>query len=205
MISLIGPFGSVYTITGSETLNHRFPGQWFQLESGLHYNWHRHYDPTTGRYMQADPLGMPDGPSRYAYVANSPLMYIDPTGESLRLPTWFWPGKPQPLNPGYCEAPGGFGGFNGPLFNENGGKKRNPPFYGEPNSTAEGPGQTRKYGPDGYPETDRDAPHGGGPEIEKGDHAHDWTRPKGGGKPTHEDRGPARPVKPGDPPKPSGY
>lgn len=39
-----------------------------------------YYDPTTGRYIQADPLGMPDGPSRFAYVANSPLMYTDPTG-----------------------------------------------------------------------------------------------------------------------------
>ncbi|WP_425117301.1 RHS repeat-associated core domain-containing protein [Agrobacterium pusense] len=48
-----------------------FPGQWFQLESGLHYNWHRHYDPTTGRYLQADPLGMPDGPNRWTYVTNS--------------------------------------------------------------------------------------------------------------------------------------
>ncbi|MEQ1713050.1 MAG: RHS repeat-associated core domain-containing protein, partial [Hyphomicrobium sp.] len=39
-----------------ETLNARFPGQWFQVESGLHYNWHRHYDPTIGRYTQPDPL-----------------------------------------------------------------------------------------------------------------------------------------------------
>ncbi|WP_207589643.1 RHS repeat-associated core domain-containing protein [Rhizobium sp. ZX09] len=48
------------------------PGQWFQLESGLHYNWHRHYDPTTGRYLQADPPGTPDGPNRWTYVTNSP-------------------------------------------------------------------------------------------------------------------------------------
>jgi hypothetical protein len=35
----------------------RFPGQWFQLETGLHYNWRRHYDPKTGRYLQPGPLG----------------------------------------------------------------------------------------------------------------------------------------------------
>ncbi|WP_165349991.1 MULTISPECIES: RHS repeat-associated core domain-containing protein [unclassified Mesorhizobium] len=68
------PYGEVRTITGSATLNQRFPGQWFQIETGLSYNWHRHYDPSTGRYLQPDPLGMPDGPSRFAYVRNSPLM-----------------------------------------------------------------------------------------------------------------------------------
>ena len=66
------PYGEAYTILGSATLDQRFPGQWFQLESGLHYNWHRHYDRTTGLYLQSDPLGMPDGPNRWTYVTNSP-------------------------------------------------------------------------------------------------------------------------------------
>ncbi|MFN7089158.1 MAG: RHS repeat-associated core domain-containing protein [Allorhizobium sp.] len=79
------PFGGLHTLLGSATLDQRFPGQWFQLESGLHYNWHRHYDPTTGRYLQPDPLGMPDGPSRWAYVINSPLMYVDPEGLQLKF------------------------------------------------------------------------------------------------------------------------
>lgn len=74
------PFGSVASITGPAAFNYRLPGQWFQLESGLHYNWHRHYDPTIGRYLQPDPLGMPDGPNRWAYAQNSPLMFIDPEG-----------------------------------------------------------------------------------------------------------------------------
>ena len=80
------PYGEVRTITGSATLNQRFPGQWFQIETGLSYNWHRHYDPTTGRYLRPDPLGMPDGPSRWAYVGNSPLMKVDPEG--LQTVTW---------------------------------------------------------------------------------------------------------------------
>ena len=44
------PFGEVHSINGPAALDYRFPGHWFQLETGLHYNWHRHYDPTTGRY-----------------------------------------------------------------------------------------------------------------------------------------------------------
>jgi RHS repeat-associated protein len=55
-------FGAVQTIaTPATTLNMRSPGKWFQLETGLHYNWHRHYDPTTGRYLQPDSLIVDDG------------------------------------------------------------------------------------------------------------------------------------------------
>ncbi len=78
------PWGGVHSITGSETLNARFPGQWFQVESGLHYNWHRHYDPTIGRYTQPDPLGFVDGPSVYAYGRNAPGEEIDPDGLFIR-------------------------------------------------------------------------------------------------------------------------
>ena len=74
------PFGGEYQISGPASLDARFPGQWFQLESGLAYNWHRHYDPSLGRYTQPDPLGFVDGPSRYAYAVNSPVMKIDPAG-----------------------------------------------------------------------------------------------------------------------------
>ncbi len=42
------PYGAVEAITGPASLDARFPGQWFQLGSGLHYNWHRHHDLTTG-------------------------------------------------------------------------------------------------------------------------------------------------------------
>jgi len=79
------PFGGVHSVTGTAATDSRFPGQWFNLESGLHYNWHRHYDPTTGRYLQPDPLGMPDGPSRYAYAVNTPQMAVDPDGLQSRL------------------------------------------------------------------------------------------------------------------------
>ena len=74
------PWGAPHTLTGAQTLNARFPGQWFQLESGLHYNWHRHYDPSLGRYTQPDPLGFVDGPSVYAYAKGSPQGYVDALG-----------------------------------------------------------------------------------------------------------------------------
>jgi RHS repeat-associated protein len=74
------PFGGVHVSTGALPAN-RFPGQWFQSESGLHQNWMRDYDPTTGRYLEADPLGLVDGASVYGYVRQSPMMLTDPTGE----------------------------------------------------------------------------------------------------------------------------
>ncbi|WP_141134382.1 RHS repeat-associated core domain-containing protein [Jannaschia aquimarina] len=74
------PFGGVHVSTGA-AMDLRFPGQWFQAESGLHQNWMRDYDPTTGRYIQADPLGLVDGASVYGYALESPMRWTDPTGE----------------------------------------------------------------------------------------------------------------------------
>ena len=74
------PFGGVRAATGVPTAL-RFPGQWFQSETGLHQNWMRDYDPSTGRYLEADPLGLVDGASVYGYARQSPNMYADPTGE----------------------------------------------------------------------------------------------------------------------------
>ena len=55
------PFGATTALNANpEVMNGRFPGQWFQLETGLAYNWHRHYDPTIGRYIQPDPLVVDD-------------------------------------------------------------------------------------------------------------------------------------------------
>ncbi|WP_167858444.1 RHS repeat-associated core domain-containing protein [Methylobacterium nonmethylotrophicum] len=81
------PFGAVSSITGPAALQMRFPGQWFQLEAGLAYNWNRHYDATTGRYTQVDPLGLPDGPSRYAYAGGNPIGYVDQNGEFFFIPS----------------------------------------------------------------------------------------------------------------------
>ncbi|MEV0639675.1 RHS repeat-associated core domain-containing protein [Streptomyces sp. NPDC050619] len=57
----------------------RFPGQYFDDETGLHYNVHRYYEPGTARYLSPDPLGRTPGPNHYAYVKN-PLQWKDPLG-----------------------------------------------------------------------------------------------------------------------------
>jgi len=60
--------------------NLRFPGQYFDAETGLHQNYFRDYDPKTGRYIQADPIFFQGGLNRYVYVLNDPINLVDPLG-----------------------------------------------------------------------------------------------------------------------------
>lgn len=55
----------------------RFPGQYYDKETGLHYNYHRYYDPTSGRYLRPDPLGLPAGINLYVYAINNPIRRYD--------------------------------------------------------------------------------------------------------------------------------
>lgn len=80
------PFGEALTITAAPKLDLVFPGQWWQFENALHGNWHRHYDPTTGRYTRPDAMDFIDGPSLYNYAGGNPLTYVDPTGEAVWAP-----------------------------------------------------------------------------------------------------------------------
>jgi RHS repeat-associated protein len=75
------PFGEVSINSKSEVVNNfRFPGQYYDEETGLHYNYHRYYDPKTGRYLRPDPIRLEGGVNLYTYVLNNPINIIDPEG-----------------------------------------------------------------------------------------------------------------------------
>ena len=62
------------------TYNLRFPGQYYDRETGLHYNYFRDYDPRIGRYVESDPIGLDGGINTYTYTNNNPIKYSDSRG-----------------------------------------------------------------------------------------------------------------------------
>ncbi|WP_284411818.1 RHS repeat-associated core domain-containing protein [Acidovorax sp. SUPP2539] len=80
-----GATGYVQSGQGSSTyaeaikVDLRYPGQVFDEETQLNYNLNRSYDPPSGRYFQADPIGLDEG-DRFGYVAGNPISSLDPDG-----------------------------------------------------------------------------------------------------------------------------
>jgi RHS repeat-associated protein len=87
------PFGEATITTNTITNNLRFPGQYYDAETGLNYNYFRDYNPVIGRYIESDPLGLlPSGPRGgmnhlYVYADNNSLSKKDPLGLSETC-TW---------------------------------------------------------------------------------------------------------------------
>jgi RHS repeat-associated protein len=79
------PFGRQVSLTNSGGIDTslRFPGQQADPNTGFAYNYFRDYDPTLGRYIQADPIGLAGGVNRYAYVGGNPVGYTDSNGQII--------------------------------------------------------------------------------------------------------------------------
>ncbi|WP_252717741.1 RHS repeat domain-containing protein [Acinetobacter seifertii] len=77
-----GPFGesaATVSVSGVE-INLRFPGMYYDKQTGLYYNHHRYYNPKWGRYMEPDPIGLEGGLNPFVYSNNDPINKVDPSG-----------------------------------------------------------------------------------------------------------------------------
>jgi len=85
------PFGEA-TVNPKSTVvnNFRFPGQYYDQETGLHYNYFRYYDPGMGRYLRPDPIGLIGGINFYGYVQNNPINAIDSDGLWSIIFSYYW-------------------------------------------------------------------------------------------------------------------
>jgi RHS repeat-associated protein len=126
-------FGS--TTVPAVTFNLRYPGQYFDQESSLHYNYHRSYSATTGRYTQADPIGLDGGWNSFVYSDADSINFFDEDGlakndpKPVPTPVIPYPGGGKPTNSGGVFKPVPFpppftgGGSRAGNASENGGTK----------------------------------------------------------------------------------
>ena len=74
------PFGEAIITTNTITNPFRFPGQYYDQETGLHYNYFRYYDPGIGRYLRVDPIGPNAVYTPYIYTEDNPVIKMDFVG-----------------------------------------------------------------------------------------------------------------------------
>ena len=94
------PFGDTIIVVDKVENPLRFPGQYFDAETGLHYNYFRDYEPSIGRYIESDPIGLDGGSNTYAYALANPLRYTDPKG----LDVYPAPGDEPPGRAWRCDT-----------------------------------------------------------------------------------------------------
>jgi RHS repeat-associated protein len=96
----------------------RFPGQFYDWETGLNYNYFRDYAPAYGRYVQSDPIGLNAGLNTFGYVGGNPVNYVDPKGLICVPCAVIGIGigallNPMPANaPGECDVVEGYSGVD---------------------------------------------------------------------------------------------
>jgi RHS repeat-associated protein len=74
------PFGEAVASIQTVDNPFRFPGQYYDSETGLHYNYFRYYNPQTGRYITPDPIGLEGGINLFVYLGDNPINAVDPLG-----------------------------------------------------------------------------------------------------------------------------
>jgi RHS repeat-associated protein len=90
---------------GTFAYNLRFPGQYFDQETGKHYNYFRDYDPAIGRYIESDPIGLRGGLNTFGYVNQMPLTRVDPRGLESSIWCFIDPRMGDCYNPNKPPAP----------------------------------------------------------------------------------------------------
>jgi RHS repeat-associated protein len=103
------PFGDAVPSVQTVENPFRFPGQYYDTETGLHYNYFRYYNPQTGRYITPDPIGLEGGINLFAYVRGNPLRWIDRKGLVDPTGIGFSDSFMDEVPPGLVEYWSGFG------------------------------------------------------------------------------------------------